>query len=310
MLTHVDLFSGIGGFALAARWAGVETIAFAEIDSYASRVIERHFPGVRNYGDVRNVPAMDAWLLTGGFPCQPFSSAGKRQGKADDRHLWPEMVAAIKRIKPAWVLGENVAGIIGMELDNILADLESQGYTAQAFVIPACAVNALHQRNRVWICAHARHYNRGTKHQQQQEERSEVADRSGTAICNPASERLPNWSGGTLGQPSPLTEFERSDDMGNAALMFGNGSGNNGRSSGEGRGSVPEFGNASGPTNTNQREVERNFRGVAHGVSRRVDRLKCLGNAIVPQVAYELIRRMKDTQGVVTNSDVSSATTE
>lgn len=152
MRTHLDLFSGIGGFALACRWAGVETVGFAEIDDYASKVLAKNFPGVTNYGDIRNVPdGLPAWLITGGFPCQPFSVAGKQRGASDDRWLWPEMAGVIDRIRPSWVLAENVPGIIRMELDTVLSDLERLDYTAWPVVIPAVGVDALHRRERVWI---------------------------------------------------------------------------------------------------------------------------------------------------------------
>ncbi len=155
--THIDLFSGIGGFSIAAERSGFETIGFSEIDPYASAVLSKHWPGVPNYGDIRNVRGIPCDLITGGFPCQPFSCAGKRRGTADDRHLWPEMLRVIAEARPAWVLGENVAGIINMELDTVLSDLEGIGYATRTFVIPACGVDARHRRNRVWIVAHSEH---------------------------------------------------------------------------------------------------------------------------------------------------------
>ena len=141
--THLDLFSGIGGFALACRWAGVETVGFAEIDDYASRVLAKNFPGVPNYGDVRNVPgSAAAWLVTGGFPCQPFSYSGEQRGTDDDRYLWPEMAEIVKHARPTWVLAENVLGIVNMGIDQIFDDLAHLGYSATALVIPALAVDA------------------------------------------------------------------------------------------------------------------------------------------------------------------------
>lgn len=149
--THLDLFSGIGGFSLAFEAEGFKTIGFAEIDSYASAVLKKHWPNVTNYGDVRNVPAVQCDTITGGFPCQPFSLAGKRSGKADDRFLWPQMLAVIERCRPAWALCENVPGIISMELDRVLSDLELLNYSCQSFTVPACAVDAKHRRDRLWI---------------------------------------------------------------------------------------------------------------------------------------------------------------
>lgn len=156
MPTHLDLFSGIGGFAIAAQRAGFETIGFAEIAPYPSAVLAKRWPGVINYGDVRAVPRVACDLLTGGFPCQPFSQIGKRRGKADDRNLWPSMLDVIRRCKPTWILGENVPGITEMELLNCIADLEILGYRVQPFAVPACAVDAKHRRNRIWIVANAK----------------------------------------------------------------------------------------------------------------------------------------------------------
>lgn len=152
--THLDLFSGIGGFSLAAEAAGFRTIGFAETDRYASAILRKHWPHVPNYGDVRTVPTLRCYILTGGFPCQPFSKAGKRRGSSDYRYLWPSMLDAIRRCRPAWVLGENVPGLIGMELERCLADLESISFRPITFAIPACAAGAWHIRERVWIAAY------------------------------------------------------------------------------------------------------------------------------------------------------------
>jgi len=152
----LDLFSGIGGFSLAASWAGIETVAFCEKDAFCQQVLKKHWPSVPIVDDIFKLRgdefgAID--IVSGGFPCQPFSVSGKRKGKDDDRHLWPEMLRVIKTARPTWVLGENVPGIIGLELDQVLSDLEGSGYETQALVIPACAVDAPHRRDRVWIMA-------------------------------------------------------------------------------------------------------------------------------------------------------------
>jgi len=155
-LTHIDLFSGIGGFSLAARWAGLDTIVFCERDKFCQKVLNKHWPGVPIHDDITTFDGTkysNVFLLTGGFPCQPFSRAGKRRGKEDDRYLWPEMLRVISETKPHWVIGENVAGFVSMGLDGCISDLEREGYEVQAFVIPACAVKAPHRRDRVWIVA-------------------------------------------------------------------------------------------------------------------------------------------------------------
>lgn len=156
-MKHLDLFSGIGGFALAAKWAGFETVQFVEKDSFCQKVLRKHWPDVPIHDDIKtfHYEHEHVKLLTGGFPCQGFSVAGKKRGVKDDRYLWPDMYRVIKECKPDYVLVENVMGFVEMALDNILDDLGSQYYATQSFIIPACAANAPHRRERVWIIANA-----------------------------------------------------------------------------------------------------------------------------------------------------------
>lgn len=150
----LDLFSGIGGFSLAARWANIETIQFVEKDEFCKKVLMKNFPNVPIHDDIKTFNFhKEVEILTGGFPCQPFSVAGKKKGILDDRYLWPEMFRIIKQCHPNWIIAENVTGIVAMELDNILNDLEREGYESQAFIVPACAANAPHRRDRLWIVA-------------------------------------------------------------------------------------------------------------------------------------------------------------
>ena len=153
----LDLFSGIGGFSLGLERAGMETAAFCEIDPFCREVLKKHWPDVPIYEDVRKLKGGEiaADIICGGYPCQPFSLAGKRQGKEDDRHLWPEVARLLSEIRPRWFIGENVAGHISLGLDDVLSDLEGQGYDAQTFIIPACSVKAPHRRDRVWVVAHS-----------------------------------------------------------------------------------------------------------------------------------------------------------
>jgi len=157
-LRVLDLFSGIGGFSLGLEWAGMETVAFCEQDEYCKKVLRRHWPDVPIHNDIKELDGNEyrgsVELVCGGFPCQPFSVAGQRRGEEDDRALWKEMYRVIREVQPAWVFGENVTGIISMELDNVLLDLEDEGYATQAFVLPACALDARHRRDRVFILAH------------------------------------------------------------------------------------------------------------------------------------------------------------
>lgn len=163
-MKHLDLFSGIGGFALAASWAWPrhEVVAFCEKDPFCRQVLRKHWPTAPIVEDIRNLDGSDyanVDLLTGGFPCQPASAAGKRGGTQDDRWLWPEMLRVIQEAHPRFVLGENVPGLVsldaGLVFERVLLDLEDAGYEAWPFVIPACGVGAPHRRDRVWIVAYA-----------------------------------------------------------------------------------------------------------------------------------------------------------
>jgi len=160
-MKHGSLFSGIGGFDLAAEWMGWENIFHCEWNSFGQKVLKYHFPNSISYEDITKTDftihrgRID--ILTGGFPCQPYSMAGKRLGKEDERHLWPEMLRAIREIRPRWVVGENVLGLVnwsgGLVFHEVQADLEAEGYEVQPYVLPACAVNAPHRRDRVWFVA-------------------------------------------------------------------------------------------------------------------------------------------------------------
>lgn len=159
MIRHLDLFAGIGGFSRAVDWIGGETVAFVEWEAWNRRVLAKHWPEAQFFGDIKAVTAEQLHglgpidLITGGYPCQPFSVAGQRRGKDDPRHLWPEMRRVIDTVRPRVVLAENVSGHVSMGLDTVLAEMESDGYTAGAIVVPAAGVNALHKRDRVWIIA-------------------------------------------------------------------------------------------------------------------------------------------------------------
>ena len=162
-MTHASLFSGIGGFDLAAEWMGWQNVFNCEIDPFCRKVLAYHFPDAKQYEDVKTtnftIHRGHIDVLTGGFPCQPFSLAGKRKGSDDNRYLWPEMLRAIREIQPRWVVGENVFGIVnwsdGMVFEQVQSDLENEGYEVQPYIIPACAVDAPHRRDRVWFVAHS-----------------------------------------------------------------------------------------------------------------------------------------------------------
>jgi len=162
-LKHASLFSGIGGFDLAAEWMEWNNVLQCEYNEFCQTILQYYWPYATQYKDIKTTD-FTTWngsidILTGGFPCQPFSAAGKRQGTEDDRHLWPEMLRAIREIKPKWVVGENVGGIVnwneGLVFEQVQADLETQGYEVQPFILPAAGVNAPHRRDRTWFIAYA-----------------------------------------------------------------------------------------------------------------------------------------------------------
>lgn len=276
----LDLFSGIGGFSLGLERAGMETVAFCEVDQFCRKVLAKHWPNTRIHDDVRTLDGKEYRgtidVVCGGFPCQPFSLAGKRAGADDDRHLWPEMLRIIREVQPRYVIGENVAGFVNMELDNCLSDLEAIGYACGAFVIPACAVDAQHRRDRVWIIA-TNMVNASSQSGRSREPR-EGSGRLGMerpVLAEAGRQEAPDQSGGS-GKNVP-----------NAASALEQGRGLPGGVSEE------HLKSNSGSTDSGRPapckwKPEPGVGRVVNGVPRRMDRLKSLGNAVVPQVVEQI----------------------
>lgn len=303
VLTHLSLFSGIGGFDIAAEWAGFKTVCFVEIDPFCQKVLRKHWPDVPLIEDIKDVtkekimayaesarwpswtskgfigrcgevagngrnngePTVD--LITAGVPCQPISVAGKRRGEEDDRWLWPETIRVLSEVRPAWACFENPAGILTMGFDNLLSQMEECGYETQAFIVPACAVNAPHRRHRVWIVAYNEclGWNEGVISQTVQPTEQEPKGQNLEQLCKVVAN--------TEGESSPWSD---NTDIGRARQV------QSGGISGESRG-------------LDQWAVEPDVGRVAHGVPDRVDRLKALGNAVVPQCAYPILKAIADT---------------
>ena len=162
-MTHGSLFSGIGGFELAARWCGFTNVFSCELEPFNRRVLHHYFPESELHDDIKEMDATQYHgrvdIISGGFPCQPYSVAGKRLGKEDERHLWPEMLRIIREVAPTYVVGENVRGLVnwseGMVFEEVCADLEAEGYDVQPFILPAAGVGAPHRRDRVWFVAYS-----------------------------------------------------------------------------------------------------------------------------------------------------------
>lgn len=346
---HLDLFSGIGGFAIAARWAGFETVGFCDNEPFSQSVLKKHWPRVPIHSDIREVRGelyAGVSVLTGGFPCQPFSVAGKQRGKEDDRYLWPEMLRVIQEARPTWIIGENVAGIVGMALDQVCFDLEAESYEVEPIIIPACGVDAPHRRNRVWIIARnsraesladSENPERGARLLGKAEEairpsRDNQLAGSGENVADSDSKRK-------LQPEGNLKECGRriSHSGQNVADSLGEGLEGYARNEREGKGREKSDGSiskeslsarknvadskgeqsASNDYRGEQREagesqqvesrggdrwglregnwtIEPELGRVANGIPHRVDRLKGLGNAIVPQVAYQILKGIKE----------------
>jgi DNA (cytosine-5)-methyltransferase 1 len=182
-MTHASLFSGIGGFDLAAEWMGWNNLFHCEWNPFGQKVLKHHFPNSISYNDITKtdftIHSGSVDILTGGFPCQPYSTAGKRLGKQDERHLFPEMLRCIKEVKPRWVVGENVRGLVswneGLVFHEVYDDLEREGYEVQSFLIPAASVGAPHQRYRVWFIAYANDKGRSARFAEVQRENGEIS---------------------------------------------------------------------------------------------------------------------------------------
>ena len=187
-MTHGSLFSGIGGFDLASEWMGWQNVFHCEREPFAQKVLKHHFPNSKLYEDIKTFDAtayagrID--ILTGGFPCQPFSSAGKRKGTEDERHLFPEMLRIIQEIKPKYIVGENVRGLLnwsgGLVFDEVCSDLEAEGYEVTPYLLPACGKNAPHRRDRIWFIANStkRNGGRNTRSVPSKEEEERICERN------------------------------------------------------------------------------------------------------------------------------------
>ena len=297
-MTHGSLFSGIGGFDLAAEWMGWENKFHCEWNDFGKRVLNYYWPQAISYGDITKTD-FTVWrgridILTGGFPCQPYSTAGKRLGKADERHLWPEMLRAIREIQPRYIVGENVYGLInwngGLVFNEVQTDLEAIGYQIQPVILPACSVNAPHRRERVWFVA----YNTNSGIESLQSKREDTIYRFEN-VTNSTGERLERSTSRNSKLHSKfnkerLTFYTRCSEWKN--WLYGQKQARQATKFGD---SYTKFGRfVDFPT------VEPTIRGGNDGIPRELDgitfpkwrneTIKAYGNAIVPQVAFQIFK--------------------
>ncbi len=277
----LDLFSGIGGMSLGLERAGMQTVAFCEIEEFPRRVLAHHWPNIPIHRDVQKLRGIDIGpvdVICGGYPCQPFSTAGKRRGKEDDRHLWPEFSRLVAELRPSWVIGENVAGHISMGLDDVLSDLEGQGYAVRTFVIPACAVGLQHRRDRCWTVAHATDMQRnGGKHHAETRAGQVPEFGSGGGAHDVADAKRRRRQG----QGMPFHACDQEEGAEGEAVEPVNGSFGGKRCAESRLGRVVD-----GISSRMDEPAER----VKAGVPHRAARLKALGNAVVPAIP-EMIGR-------------------
>jgi DNA (cytosine-5)-methyltransferase 1 len=305
---HLDLCSGIGGFALGLQNTGYfKTSAFCEIDPYCQQVLKKNFPDIPIYSDIRELNPIKEKLkpdiITAGFPCQPFSVAGRQKGKDDNRNLWKETFRIIKESKPTWFIGENVSGIIKLYLDTILEDLESANYSTRCFIISAQSIGAKHKRERIWIVANSRRLSRGDKYQGDQKMPRQESTFAKTEWSRNTSEidrsdsraeTLSDSKSDRTGESRNINQKKRIKESNESQLNSCSSIIQNTNNIGtklQTKRELSSFEIFRGSSQTNWWEIECKLCGTPNGLSTgldkdRVKRIKGLGNAIVPQIPF------------------------
>ena len=293
-MTHASLFSGIGGFDLAAEWMGWTNLFNCEWEEFPRKVLKHHFPNAIQYGDIKELDATAyagrVDILTGGFPCQPYSVAGLQRGNEDERHLWPEMLRVIRECAPRYVVGENVLGLVGwnggMVFEEVCASLEAEGYAVQPYVLPAASVGAPHRRYRVFFVAYSSDGGRGGRSCEQRQERRKgmvPGEREGREVGSKATGR----SGKRV-----ASDGNGDDSQG------GHGQITQGRQGTDGRiktfdkpGDWQTFPTVSAVCGGDD-GLPKELDGLTFSKWRR-ESIKAYGNAIVPQVALQIFKAIQ-----------------
>ena len=293
----LDLFSGIGGFSLGAEANGIPTVAFVEKDPFCQKVLRKHWSNTPIISDIRTVKGEDyetdgVTIVSGGFPCQPFSQAGKRKGTDDDRYLWDETIRVVTETKPRWFIGENVDGLVniqdGMVLRQVQDDLEKEGFQVQCLVVPASGIGAWHQRKRVWIIGH----NVSNTIGELSDGCSGTTRDSESELKGMVSDEAKNWN-------KVWGKTKRCDQQTGSRGDVSNSNGEGLQGHGVQANMEVEERQVSSIGSPQEQytwwQTESKLRGVPHGISYELDkdranRIKALGNSIVPQIAYQLFK--------------------
>jgi DNA (cytosine-5)-methyltransferase 1 len=301
-MKHISLFSGIGGFDLAAEWMEWQNIASCEINSFSRRHLEFYWPNAYHHDDIHTLTfdllneeiskkypdwQSDDIILTGGFPCQPYSQAGKRLGKEDERHLWPEMLRVIREVRPRYIVGENVGGIVnwsdGLVFEEVQINLENEGYEVQAFILPAAAVDAPHRRDRVWFIAKNTISN-GCVRGKSEKERTEIREQRNA--CTGNSKRIYLQPGIASNANNQGCKRDRAFAITEKQITFG------GRHRHDVSGNTWQNFPTQSPVCTGNDGISARLDGITFSKWRN-ESIKAAGNAIVPQVALKIFQAIE-----------------
>ena len=305
-MTHGSLFSGIGGFDLAAQWMGWENKFHCEWNKFGQQVLKHYWPNAESFEDITKTKftkyEKKIDVLTGGFPCQPYSLAGKRRGKDDERHLWPEMCRAIKEIQPRWIVGENVFGLVnwsaGLVFHEVQADLEAAGYEVWPYVLPAAAVGAPHRRDRIWFVAHTiSQHNRANQYEGLRSKNGKASEKGAQTfhhaintngnkgnVANTNSSRLEGSISPRINERQKNTKVRSNKKIIEHIYTHGN---------------EIQFKNfpTVAPVCTGNDGISNKLDGITFSKWRQ-ESIKAAGNAIVPQVALQIFKSIEQYENL------------